>query len=36
MNKRQKETINIRFTSTAFMIMAIAIFKPFGLEGAQW
>ena len=36
MNKRQKETINIRFTSTAFMIMAIAIFKPFGLEGGQW
>ena len=32
MNKSHKETISIRFISTAFMILAIAIFKPFGLE----
>ena len=36
MNKGHKETINIRFISTAFMILAIAIFKPFGLEAGQW
>ena len=32
MNKGHKETISIRFVSTAFMVLAIAIFKPFGLE----
>ena len=36
MNKGHKETISIRFISTAFMILAIAIFKPFGLEIWQW
>jgi len=36
MNKSHKETISIRFISTAFMILAIAIFKPFGLESGQW
>ena len=36
MNKRHKETVSIRFISTAFMILAIAIFKPFGLEVWQW
>ena len=36
MNKNHKETISIRFISTAFMILAIAIFKPFGLEVGQW
>jgi DNA-binding LytR/AlgR family response regulator len=36
MNKSHKETISIRFVSTAFMILAIAIFKPFGLEVRQW
>ena len=36
MNKGHKETISIRFISTAFMILAIAIFKPFGLEAGQW
>ena len=35
MNKGHKETISIRFISTAFMILAIAIFKPFGLESGQ-
>jgi len=36
MNKSHRETISIRFISTAFMILAIAIFKPFGLEAGQW
>ena len=36
MDKGHKETISIRFVSTAFMILAIAIFKPFGLEAGQW
>ena len=36
MNKNHKETIRIRFISTAFMVLAIAIFKPFGLEVGQW
>ena len=36
MDKSHKETISIRFISTAFMILAIAIFKPFGLEVGQW
>ena len=36
MNKAHKETISIRFISCAFMVLAIAIFKPFGLEVWQW
>ncbi len=36
MNKGHKETINTRFISTVFMVLAIAIFKPFGLEMWQW
>ncbi|MBQ1797110.1 MAG: hypothetical protein IIZ88_05050, partial [Prevotella sp.] len=36
MDKSHKETISIRFTSTAFMVLVIAIFKPFGLEVWQW
>ena len=36
MNKGHKETISIRIVSTAFMVLAIAIFKPFGLEMWQW
>ena len=36
MNKSHIETISIRSVSTAFMILAIAIFKPFGLEAGQW
>ena len=36
MNKGHKETISTRFVSTAFMVLAIAIFKPFGLEMWQW
>ena len=36
MNNRHKETISIRIISCAFMVLAIAIFKPFGLEVWQW
>lgn len=36
MNKGRKETISTRLISTAFMVLAIAIFKPFGLEVWQW
>ena len=36
MDKGHKETISIRFVSTAFMVLAITIFKPFGLEMSQW
>ena len=36
MNKGHKETISTRFISTAFMVLAIVIFKPFGLEMWQW
>ena len=36
MNKGHKETISTRFISTVFMVLAIAIFKPFGLEVWQW
>ena len=36
MDKGHKETINIRLISTAFIVLAIAIFKPFGLEVWQW
>ena len=36
MNKGHRETINIRIISCAFIVLAIAIFKPFGLEVWQW
>ena len=36
MNKGHQETISIRIVSSAFMVLAIAIFKPFGLEVWQW
>lgn len=36
MNKGHKETLNIRLISCAFIVLAIAIFKPFGLEVWQW
>ena len=36
MDKGHKETISIRIISTAFIVLAIAIFKPFGLEVWQW
>ena len=36
MDKGHKETISIRVISCAFMVLALAIFKPFGLEVWQW
>ncbi len=36
MNKGHKQTISTRFISTAFVVLALAIFKPFGLEVWQW
>ena len=36
MDKGHKETISIRLISTAFIVLALAIFKPFGLEVWQW
>ena len=36
MNKAHKETISIRVISCAFIVLAIAVFKPFGLEVWQW
>ena len=36
MKKGHKETISIRVISCTFMVLAIAIFKPFGLEVWQW
>ena len=36
MNKGHQETISIRIVNCAFMVLAIAIFKPFGLEVWQW
>ena len=36
MNKGQKETITIRIISTTFMVVALAVFKPFGLDVWQW
>ena len=36
MNKGNKETVSIRFISCAFMVLALAVFKPFGLEADAW
>ena len=36
MEQGRKETITTRIISTAFVVLAIAIFKPFGLEMWQW
>ena len=36
MEKGHKDTVNIRVVSCAFMVLAIAIFKPFGLGVWQW
>ena len=36
MNKGHKETISIRIVSCAFIVLALAIFKPFGLEEWKW
>ena len=36
MNKGIKTTIMIRVFSTTFVVVALAVFKPFGLEAWQW
>lgn len=36
MDQEHKETISIRILSTIFTVLAIAIFKPFGLQAWQW
>ena len=36
MTNEQKETIRIRAISSGFTVLAIAIFKPFGLDLMQW
>ena len=36
MSEGQKDTINTRIISIAFIVLALAIFKPFGLEAWQW
>ena len=36
MNQGSRQTISTRFISTVFIVLAIAIFKPFGLGVWQW
>ena len=36
MKKGNKETITTRVVSTCFVVLALAVFKPFGLEVWQW
>ena len=36
MKQGRTETISIRFVSCAFIVLALAVFKPFGLEMWQW
>ena len=36
MKQGRSETISTRFVSCAFIVLALAIFKPFGLEMWQW
>ena len=36
MSQGEKDTIKTRIISTVFTVLAIAIFKPFGLEAWQW
>lgn len=36
MSHGQKDTITTRIISTVFTVLALAIFKPFGLEAWQW
>ena len=36
MNKGQRETLTIRVASTAFVALALAVFKPFGLDAWHW
>ena len=36
MKNEIKETFNIRVVSCAFIVLALVVFKPFGLENWQW
>ena len=36
MKQGRKETITTRIISTTFMVVALAVFKPFGLDAWQW
>ena len=36
MDKGRRETLTTRIISTTFVIVALAVFKPFGLETWQW
>ena len=36
MKQERKETITTRIISTTFMVVALAVFKPFGLDAWQW
>lgn len=36
MNKGKKEIIRVRVISAAFTALALAVFKPFGLDAWQW
>ena len=36
MNKGRRETIMIRIVSASFVVLALAVFKPFGLDAWQW
>ena len=36
MKQGRKETIATRIISTAFVVVALAVFKPFGLDAWQW
>ena len=36
MDKGRKETLHVRVISITFTVLALAIFKPFGLDAWQW
>ena len=36
MNKRFQEILSVRVASTFFIVVALAVFKPFGLDVWQW
>lgn len=36
MDKGRKETLTTRVVSTLFVVVALAVFKPFGLDAWQW
>ena len=36
MNKERRDTLTVRIVSCAFVVLALAVFMPFGLEAWQW